>query len=58
MGKLNIILRSSWKVSAINNSTKDLDPTGAPKIWKPKLRVKKLGGNDIKWSNQPLWRPN
>jgi len=29
----------------------DLDPTNVPKIWKPKLGIRKLGGNDIKWSN-------
>jgi hypothetical protein len=29
----------------------DLNPIGAPNIWKIKLRVKKLGGSDIEWSN-------
>jgi hypothetical protein len=29
----------------------DLDPTNALKIQKLELGVRKLGGNDIKWSN-------
>jgi hypothetical protein len=29
----------------------DLDPTDVPKIQKPKLKVRKLGKNDIKWFN-------
>jgi len=29
----------------------DLDPLDAPKVRKPELKVKKLGRNDIKWSN-------
>jgi hypothetical protein len=29
----------------------DLDPTNAPKIQKPTSRIKKLGKNDIEWSN-------
>jgi hypothetical protein len=28
-----------------------LNPIGAPKIWKPELRVKKWKGSDIEWSN-------
>jgi hypothetical protein len=28
-----------------------VDPIGAPKIRKPESRIKKPGGNDIKWSN-------
>jgi hypothetical protein len=35
----------------MNDSTNDLDPIGVPKIQKPKLGVRKLGGSDIKWSN-------
>jgi hypothetical protein len=30
----------------------DVNPTGAPKIRKPKSKIKRLGGNDIEWSNQ------
>jgi hypothetical protein len=29
----------------------DVDPTGAPKIPKPKSKVKKSRESDIKWSN-------
>jgi hypothetical protein len=29
----------------------DLDPTNVPKIYKHESRIKKLGINDIKWSN-------
>jgi hypothetical protein len=46
--KLYIIPRSSCKVSTTNDSTNDLDPTYAPKIWKPKSKVRKLKGSDIK----------
>jgi len=34
----------------MNDSTNGLDPIGVPKIQKPKLGVRKLGGSDIKWS--------
>ncbi len=50
--KILIIWSSSSLIvpKSINNSTNDLDPTNVPKIQKPKL-VRKLGRNDIKWSN-------
>ncbi len=49
--RLNIVPRSSWKTSTINDSTNDLDPTSVPKIWKLKLGVRKLKGNDIECSD-------
>jgi hypothetical protein len=36
---------------ATNDSTNGLDPTGVPKVQKPKSRVRKLRGSDLKWSN-------
>jgi len=49
--RLDIIPRSSWKTSTINDSTNDVDPINVPKIRKPKSRKRKRGGSDIKWSN-------
>jgi hypothetical protein len=49
--KLNIVPRSSWKTSTINDSTNDVDPTNAPKIQKLESRIRKLKGLNIKWSN-------
>jgi hypothetical protein len=37
----DIISKSSWKASTINNSTNYVDPIDAPKIRKPELGVKK-----------------
>jgi len=51
MGRLNIIPRSSWRTLVTKDSMNDLDPIGVPEIWKPKLKIRKQGGSDIKWSN-------
>jgi hypothetical protein len=46
-----MIIRSSWKTSTTNNSANGFNPTSVPKVWKPKSRVRKLRGSDLKWSN-------
>ncbi len=49
--KLNIVPKFSWKISATDDSTNDLDPTNALKIRKPMSGKKKPGRNVIEWSN-------
>ncbi len=43
-------LRLRQKTSSTNNSTNYLNPIGAPKVWKPKSKVKKLKISYIEWS--------
>jgi hypothetical protein len=51
IGRLAIMLRSSWKTSNTKDSTNGKEPIGAPRIWKPDSSVKKPKGNDIYWFN-------
>jgi hypothetical protein len=51
IGRSDIVLKSSWRALTTNDSTNDVDPTNAPKIQKPKARIKNPKGSDIEWSN-------
>ncbi len=46
-----IVLKSSQNASNTKDYTNGKEPIGAPRIRRPNLSVRKLGRNDIDWSN-------
>ncbi len=51
IGKLVMVLKSFWNIFVTKDSTNDIKPISAPKIWKLVSGVKKHGRNNLNGYN-------